>query len=194
MIPPSRRLRLGPPTTSCANLLALSLLAGCAPPQFASGPADPSVGYRFDDRSGFTEVAPNVLAAELHGTTVKAEVQGREARLVVTIDNPTKAIRTLRLGPQNDATNDQALGELRRQHLDGRPLEGGSAYVPFLPMQDIEVRPGTRVVLYVNTPSGKEPEVGEYLVLLLEVGAAGKRAERRLIPLVAAYTPPRRRR
>lgn len=175
-------------------LSASLLLAACAPPQFASGPADPSVGYRFDDRSGWTAAAPNALAVELHGARVQAEVQGRDARLVVTIDNPTKAVRTLRLGPQTDVARDQALGELRRQHLDGRPLEGGSAYVPFLPMQDVEVRPGTRVVLYVDTPSGQEPEVGEYLVLVLEVEAAGKRAERRLLPLVAAYTPPRRRR
>lgn len=177
------------------RLLFAILLASCTPSHFEpGGRADPGVGYRVDDLTGWSGDGAQRVTANLHGVAVAVEVQGRDARLVVTAENPTRTPRTLRIGPQVEANRGDALGELRRQNLDGRPIEGGSAYLPFLPMQDLEITPGTRLVLYINTPAGHEPEVGEYLVLLLEVEAAGLRRERRLLPLVASRPAVRRRR
>jgi hypothetical protein len=70
------------------------------------------------------------------------------------------------------------------QRRGGGRLEGSSGYAPFLPRSLVTVEPECQAVFYIDAPLGHEPRVGEFAVILVEVGPRDAKPERRLLPIV----------
>lgn len=183
-------LRAAVPLAS--KLLLCAVLASCSFGPSRPAERDPRISFRFDDTAAWRVDGPDVAAIDLLGVQIVVDLARRDARLVVTAENPTGSPITLRFGPHVEVARELSLGELRRHRLDGTPIEGGSAYQPFLPMQDLAIAPATRLLAFVDSPSGREPRAGDYLVLAFEVERAGRRPERRLLPIVATASRSRR--
>jgi hypothetical protein len=118
------------------------------------------------------------------GTTVVVETHAHDLRLEVAVENPTTRAVEVRLGPEATRKPDAAIGEYQPRRLDHSRVEGAGDFAPYLSMQPVQVEPGFRTLFALDSPLGREPSIGHYLVLVVEVRAAG-RSERRLLPLQA---------
>ncbi len=169
-------------------MLALAL-AACGPLPRNSERAAVGLRYRVEDPSGWNGDGAAYLQTTMGAAPVTVELLRPESRLVITVENPTPSPLHVRVGPQSGAAKDVAIGEVRLQTRDGRRIEGESAYAPFVPRSLVTVEPQCRAVFYVDAPLGREPTVGEFAVLLVEVGEPDVKPERRLLPLITAPPP-----
>lgn len=153
----------------------------------------PSLGlrYRAENPEAWDGDSTQMLRATLAGAPVVVDFTSTESRLVLTFDNPTKQLLHVRIGAQSGSSRDAAIGEVRMQRRGGGRLEGATGYAPFLANSLVSVEPECRAVFYVDAPLGREPSIGEYAVLHVQVGAPGVKPERRLLPIVVA-SPARR--
>lgn len=181
-------------TWSILGSAAALVLAACMHEPAPRPRVNVGLRYRLDAHDGWSGDGTQRVTAILAGAVATVDLQSPEARIVLTIDNDTAGILRVRLYPQVEGEKNSALGEVRHQRLDGKNLEGSPGYAPFLPSQPVEVGPGERALFYVDCPLGREASIGEYAVLLLEVSAESGKSERRLLPLVAAYSAARRAR
>jgi len=152
----------------------------------------PSLGlrYRAENPEAWDGDSTQMLRATLAGAPVVVDFTSTESRLVLTVDNPTKQLLHVRIGAQSGSSRDAAIGEVRMQRSGGGRLEGATGYAPFLANSLVSVEPECRAVFYVDAPLGREPSIGEYAGLHVQVGAPGAKPERRLLPIVVA--PPTR--
>lgn len=174
-----------------AACLAFTLTA-CGPLPRNSERAPIGLRYRVEDPTGWSGDRTAWLQTTMGQAPVSVDLQSPESRLVLTVENPTPSPLHVRVGPQSGAAKDVAIGEVRLQTRDGRRIEGETGYAPFVPRSLVTVEPQCRAVFYVDAPLGHEPRVGEFAVLLVEVGEPDAKPERRLLPLVTAPPPPPR--
>lgn len=181
-------------TLSILGSAAAFALAACMHQPAPRPRANVGLRYRLDAPDGWSGDGTQRVTAILAGAVATVDLQSPEARIVLTVENDTAGILRVRLYPQVQSDPTSALGEVRHQRLDGRNIEGSPGYAPFLPSQPVEVAARERVVFYVDCPLLREASIGEYVVLLLEIGDESGKSERRLLPLVASYSAPRRAR
>ena len=173
-----------PPSVRRAAILAalwssLPLLVGCA-----ATPARGGLRYSARPGAGWTETGPGRLSTEMLGATVFVDLHARDARLEVAFENPTDRAVEVRLGPEATRKPDAAIGEFQPRRLDRSHVEGATDFLPYLTMQPVQVEPGFRTLFALDSPLGRDPSIGQFLVLVIEVRAGG-RFERRLLPLQA---------
>jgi hypothetical protein len=146
----------------------------------------PSLGlrYRAVDPVDWTGDRTQWLQTTMAKAPVMVDFLSPQSRLVLTVENPTKEPLQVRVGPQSGAAKGAAIGEVRMQRRGGGRLEGSSGYAPFLPRSLVTVEPECQAVFYIDAPLGHEPRVGEFAVILVEVGPRDAKPERRLLPIV----------
>ena len=167
------------------SVVALAL-AACMPPQVGSIRASSGLRNRLEDADGWTASGATAVAS-FAGAVATVDLRGRDARVLLIVENPGRSVLRVKLSPQSGGDRTAALGEVRHQRIDGSALEGRSSYEPFLPAQSIELEAQQRAVFYVDCPLGREPVLGEYAVLVIEIEPRGGPMERRLLPLAAVY-------
>jgi hypothetical protein len=148
-------------------------------------PPRSALHYEARATADFTDQGGGHLVARVGDADVEIALDPHAPHIEVGVGNPTARAVTVRLGPQATHRPEQSIGELQHQPLDAARAEGRSEFLPFLSMQSIEVVAGTRTVFHLDDPLGREPVVGHYMVLVLEVDGADGRRDRRLLPLVA---------
>jgi hypothetical protein len=99
--------------------------------------------------------------------------------------NPTPAPIELRVGPEATRNPTAAIGEMRVLPLGKMPVENVPDYQPYVAQKPVSVPNGSRATFYLDTPLGREPTVGQYLVLVIEARDERAGFERRLLSLVA---------
>ncbi|MBK8099728.1 MAG: hypothetical protein IPK26_21690 [Planctomycetes bacterium] len=129
------------------------------------------------------------LAATLHGCRVEIDLHQTQTRVELIAANDTGKDLEFRVGP--DATRDPhtAIGEVQRRPLDNKPGEEVLDYVPYVPMQRLEVRHGWRAIFALDSPLGRDPVLGQYFVLVVEVRDPTGAMVRKLLPLTATNAP-----
>src|SRR5262245_39631535 len=172
------------PIARAVGVCALLLCAGCRTPPQRSG-----LHYEVREASGWTRAAAGRWTAPAAGAALCVDLHPTELRLEVRLENPTPGRLTVRLGPQTTRDPDAAIGELQHQRLDPVRREGTTAFLPYLSMQAIEVEPGTVVTFFLDSPLGREPSIGQYFVLVVDVQGEGRGHARLLLPLQATNVP-----
>ena len=175
-----------------ALLCLLTALPACEPLPRNSERWPLGLRFRAEDPSGWVGDANGSLRSTMGSALVVADLSSPESRLVLTVENPSATPLHVRVGPQSGAAKDVAIGEVRLQTREGRRIEGESSYAPFVPRSLVTVDPQCRAVFYIDAPLGRDPRVGDFVVLLVEVGAPDAKPERRLLPLLTE-APPRKR-
>ncbi len=184
---PARRRR-SDAFAACALLLAGALAGSCRSPQPASClhyEASAAKDWQVDHAAELTTAAC--------GATVRVSLHPTEPRLIVRIDNPAASRLDVRVGPEATRSSTAAIGEVQHRQRDGARGEGTTDFLPYLSMQPIEVGPGQAADLYLDNPLGREPGIGHYFVLVVELQTPKGARERRLLPLVVTGARPPRR-
>lgn len=113
----------------------------------------------------------------------------RRLLLEVTVDNPGDQDLEVRIGVQGPAPT-WAVGEVRRQPPRATRGEGMVRAQPYLAHAPLRLDRGWRAWFELDGLLEREPTIGHYLVLEIEVGVVGQAVrERRLLPMVASNVP-----
>lgn len=180
-----------PVTRSAFVALVCSALfaASCASP-----PPRPWLHYAPAGESTWQGGADGLLSATFLGASAVLSLRPDQTCIELTVRNTTETALEFRVGPDG-ALPRQAIGELLLRQF-APPSVGGPEVVPYLTQQPVVVQPGWRAVFYLDAPLGREPGIGQYLVLQVEARNPAGLRERRNLPLVAtnvlAATAPRR--
>jgi hypothetical protein len=161
-----------------------ALLASCRTP-----PQRSALHYEARDATGWTRAGTGRWTAPAAGGALSVDLHPTELRLELRLENPTPGRLTVRLGPQTTRDPDAAIGELQHRRLDPARREGTTAFLPYLSMQAIDVEPGTAVTFWLDSPLGREPSIGQYFVLVVDVQGEGHAHARLMLPLQATNVP-----
>jgi len=169
------------PIARAISVCALLLAAGCrTPPQRSGG-----LHYEVREATAWTHAGAGRWTAAAAGGALSVDLHPSELRLEVRLENPSAGRLTVRLGPQTTRDPSAAIGELQHQRLDPARREGTTAFLPYLSMQAIEVEPGTAVTFWLDSPLGREPSIGQYFVLVVDVQGESRGHARLSLPLQA---------
>jgi hypothetical protein len=165
-------------------LLGCLAVAACqaAPSRFRFEPAAGQI-------AGATVVARDLVRTTLAGAPVEIDLSGRQARITVAVQNATTGELEVRMGMRAAAARG-AIGEVLQRPLSAAATvarAGRSEYVPYESMQPFVVRAQSRASFHLDTPLGRQPTYGQFLVLELEGRTVGGAGERRSIPLVVRF-------
>jgi hypothetical protein len=162
------------------------VFAGCS-----AGPAKPWLRFVADDPKGWQTGADGRLTTQVLGASVRADLHTRDPQIELQVENRSGGDLSIRVGPEATQTPTASIGDLRRRPLDqSRGEDVTKDYVPYVSMQSIEVRNGWRAEFYLLNPLGREPSIGQYLVLVIELHDAKGAVDRRYLPLVATNLAP----
>jgi hypothetical protein len=159
----------------------LSMLVGCA------GSARSGLHFSARPDASWSETGPGRYSTAMLGAAVVVDLHADDPGIEIAVENPTQRAVEVRLGPEATRTPDAAIGEYQPRRLDRSRVEGASDFAPYLTMQPVQVEPGIRTLFALDNPLGRDPSIGQYLVLVVEIRAQG-RFERRLLPLQATNT------
>lgn len=167
-------------------ILALLLPVACGS-SCSTSPPRAWLRYEPSDPSGWQVELPGRLSTTVHGARFVADLHDRSTRIQLTAVNPTGRDLEVAVGPESARGLTAAIGELRARPLERAAVEGVPDFVPYQALQPVPVRAGWQVEFFLDTPLGREPTIGQYLVLELEVRDGGD-LQRRRLPLVATNT------
>jgi hypothetical protein len=167
-------------STSLLLPLALALgLAACSAP-----PPRPWLRYELTATDGWTPAGEGAYTSRVLGADLRIDLHRRETRVELQIENKSGRELRLAVGPEALNNPSAAIGQVQRRPMGGGRGEDVPDYIEYLSMQPIEVRDGWRCVFYLDSPLGRDPTIGQYLVLVIEA-STGQARERKLLPLVA---------
>lgn len=166
--------------------LAFSALVGCialAAAACHAPPPRPWLRYELAGPTEFTPRGEGVYGGSAFGADIAVDLSQPGTRIQVVVENPGTETVTLRIGPNASAPR-AAIGELLLRPLSGA-AGGGPDTRAYAALQPIAVEGGWRATFYLDSPLGREPQLGQYLVLVVE--AANEKGEqvRRQLPVVA---------
>lgn len=165
-----------------ALLSPLLLLCACVGNR--AGKATGGLHYEARQADGWSEVRSGEVATSALGATVRALLHPTESRLELRVENPTAARLDVRVGPEATRSSSAAIGEVQHRRLDGARGEGTTDFLPYLSMQPTEIAPGEQAAFFLDNPLGREPALGHYFVLVVELQSPQGVRQRRLLPLV----------
>lgn len=174
---------------SAAFTVGLSLLlSACRAPA-------PAAGLRYEARpvTGWTAAGDGRWTTTAFGAAIAVELPPREPRVELSIDNPTAQRLTVRLGPEVTRTPSAAIGEVQFRLRDRARAEGATDYLPYVSMQPVALDAGHRAAFYLDSPIGRDPAIGQYFVLVVELQTPAGERQRHLLPLCATNVPAGRR-
>lgn len=157
----------------------LLLLAACNTP-----PPRPWLRFQPSGQHDWTVGADGLLVARLHGADVALDLNRTQTRVQVTVQNTSGRPVEMRMGPEAAAPRG-AIGEVLLRAVDGPPGAAGPDMLPYNSMQPIAVESGWRGTFFLDSPLGRDPVLGQYMVLTVEARDAAGRVERRRLPLLA---------
>jgi len=170
---------------------ALFLIVPFALAACSSGPPKPWLRFTAEDPKGWEKGADGRLTTEVLGTSLQADLHTLDPRIGLQVDNHSGGDVAIRIGPEATQSPTASIGDLRRRPLDqSRGEDVTKDYVPYVAMQSVELRNGWRASFELNHPLGREPSIGQYLVLVIEVHDAKGAVDRRYLPLVATNVAP----
>ena len=158
----------------------LAVLSACSTP-----PPTAWLRYEAADPNGWMLEGDGRLSVTLLGARLLVDLHQQQTRVELIVENGTTQDLEVRVGPEATRAPTAAIGELLRRPLDRGHGEEVPEFVPYLSMQRAEVRANWRGVFDLDSPLGREPTIGQYLVLVIEVRDGKGGFERRLLPLVA---------
>ena len=168
--------------TDSGVVVGFLLLAACNTP-----PPRPWLRFQPAGPTNWTADESGRLTARLHGAGVSIDLNRRETRIEVLVENSGAAPLEVRMGPEASAPR-SAIGEVLLRPLGGPAGARGPDMMPYNGMQVVTVEPGWRGVFYLDAPLGRDPVLGQYFVLSVEVRDVAGLWDRRTLPLVAANT------
>lgn len=168
------------------RLLALALVATSACHHI--GPK-PWLRYEPTGAHVWESTGDGRLATTMHGCRVEVDLHDTQTRVELIAPNSSGQDLEFRVGPDAAGDPQTAIGEVQRRPLDNKPGEEVLDYVPYVPMQRMEVRHGWRAIFALDSPLGREPAMGQYFVLVVECRDPKGALERRLLPLTATNAP-----
>ena len=153
-------------------------LAACRTP-----PPRPWLRFELDGVTGLQPKEPGAFAGDLLGARLRVDLYDPKTAVLVVVDNPTDASVRVSLGPDaGDPRN--AIGEVLLRRLDG-PAVGGPDMQAYAARQPLAVDGGWRATFYLDAPLGREPKLGQYLVLAIEAETDAAARVRYTLPLIA---------
>lgn len=165
------------------SVIACSVILCCGLTGCGAAPRAFVLRYEARPTEGWREVAPDRFVATALGAEVTVALTPGEASIEVVVANPTERALELRVGPEATRSKTEPIGEIQHRRLDGSRGEGHGDYDPYLSQQPVQVQPGTRTVVWLDRALGRAPEVGQYMVLLVELQAPTGPRQRRLLPV-----------
>lgn len=174
----ARPRRRGPAAIAVVSLFAF--LSACNVPA-------PRAWLRFEPSGGhvWQQPGPGRLESTVLGARLQVDLHRRDTQIRLELRNDTGRDLAIALGPEVRRGPTAAIGELQRKPLDGSRGEDVPDFVPYVSMQQAEVRDGYLATFHLDNPLGREVVLGQYLVLVVEARDSGGAFERRLLPLVA---------
>ncbi len=165
---------------ACAMVFAVA----CRAPQVRS-----NLHYQPAPATGWRELSDGHLAQSQQGVAIEVTMAADAPQLELSFvnDAPTRVV--VRLGPESMRAASTAIGEVQLRHVDRARHDGTTDYLPYLAMQDFEIPPGGRAVFYLDSPLGRDPLLGQYFVLAIELRREGAPMMRSLLPLQATNVP-----
>jgi hypothetical protein len=162
--------------TTCRLFLLLALLLA------ACGTPPPRAWLRFqqDGRTNWL-LQDGTYVASLHGAELRLDLNRTQTRIEMAVVNSSAAPIEVRVGAEA-SQREVAVGEVLRRPLSG---VGGPPTEPYNTMQAVVVEPAWRATIYLDAPLGRDPIVGQFFVLTVEVRNTAGDVERRSLPLVA---------
>jgi hypothetical protein len=166
------------------------VLAGCS-----SGPPKPWLRFVAEDPKGWQTAADGRLTTQVLGASLQVDLHTRDPQIELQVDNRSGGDVSIRVGPEATQTPTASIGDLRRRPLDqSRGEDVTKDFVPYVSMQSIELRNGWRAEFYIMSPLGRDPSIGQFLQLVIEVHDAKGTVDRRSLPLVATNVAPNEQR
>jgi len=155
-------------------------LAACNTP-----PPQPWLRFEPSGENDWTAGRDGTLVTRLYGADAKVDLQRTETRIQVTITNGTAEPVELRMGAEGGRPPRAAIGSVLLRQIDGPPGAVGPDMMPYNTMQPQVVEAGWRGTFYLDSPLGRDPVLGQYLVLTVEARNKAGNVERRRLRLIA---------
>ena len=118
------------------------------------------------------------------GVTFEVDLDANGTRIQVSGQNRSGRSIEVAVGSESTRGSDIAVGELQKRPVDRLAAEGVPDFAPYRSLERTEVPAAWRAEFFLDSPLGREPTVGQYIVLVLEVWRGEEFARRRL-PLIA---------
>lgn len=174
-----------PRSVSVALLFSLAAaIASCRAPQQRA-----NLHYRPAAIDGWRNLGAGRYGQSLNGVAIEVSMPADAPQLELSLVNEADGGVVVRLGPDAMRAGTTAIGEVQLRHADRGRQDGTTDYLPYLAMQDFEIPPGGRAVFYLDSPLGREPALGQYFVLVIELRRDRARLVRSLLPMQATNVP-----
>ena len=164
-------------TTKAAVLIGGVLLACCgAPPK-------PWLRFAQEGPTNWTAGENGTFVGRLHGAEVVVDLGKKDTSVLVRVENHGRSPVEFRMGPEGGAPR-EAIGQVLLRPMSGPPGLGQD-YLPYVAMQPIKVEADWRGEFHLDSPLGRDPQLGTYFVLTVEARDPAGNRERRNLPLAA---------
>lgn len=161
-----------------ALLGGAALAAACHTP-----PPRPWLRYELAGPTEFTPRGEGVYGGSAFGADIAIDLHRPGTGMHVVVENPGTETVTLRIGPNAGAPR-AAIGELLLRRLSGDGA-GGPDTRAYAALQPIALEGGWRATFFLDAPLGREPQLGQYLVLVVEAANDKGEEVRRMLPVIA---------
>jgi hypothetical protein len=158
----------------------LALLAACNTPA-----PRPWLVFQPAGKHDWTAGPDGTWVTRLFGADVTLDLHRVGTRVEVTVVNRSAAAVDVCMGPEASSPR-EAIGEYLLRALDGTGGIGAPPMQPYATMQRVVVDTGWRCTFHLDTPLGRDPVLGTYLVLTVEGRNSAGDVERRSMPLLAS--------
>ncbi len=138
--------------------------------------------YRQDGPTEWATNSSGLYAGRLHGADVTIDLGKKQTRIEVVVNNGSAAPVEFRIGPDGGQSR-SAIGEVLLRQIGG--TAGSAGMLPYNSLQPLTVEPGVCATFYLDSPLGRDPVFGQFLVLSVEARDASGKKERRTLPLRA---------
>lgn len=159
--------------------VVVSALAACStPPPKSWLRLEPSGAH------DWTMTPEGKWATRMHGADFAMDLNRKETRIEVVVNNRTAEPMEVRIGPEGTVTMN-AIGEVLLRQIDAPPGQAGPDMLTYANMQRMKVEAGWRGTFYIDSPLGREIGVGTYFVFTVEAFNRNGDVERRRMPMLA---------
>jgi hypothetical protein len=163
--------------TLAAVVIGSVVLASCgAPPR-------PWLRFAQEGPTNWTAGEAGTFVGRLHGADVVVDLGQKDTKVLVRVENRSRNAVEFRMGPEGGAPR-EAIGQVLLRPLSGPPGPGAD-YVHYVSMQPMKVDADWRGEFHLDSPLGRDPQLGTYFVLTVEARDAAGTVERRTLPLAA---------
>jgi hypothetical protein len=176
------------PRSTAARACVALLLIGCAGllSSCSQLPSRPFLRLSAVDVQGWQSPRPGVHAVTIADVSITAALDRPDTRLLLTCRNHGDAVASIAVGTESARGRSAAIGEIRIRPEDRLTAEGLPDFAPCRSLEPFGVDPAWMAEFYLDAPLGREPTVGQYFVLVVEV-RRGDGVQRALLPLTAGY-------